>query len=129
MATAVVTDTVEAWQREVLAELRAIRVALERPQRPPSVLTRADRGMLERLLPTIAGALGSEPFASRDLAVDSAPGLRLALRDLSVKQIGKLLARAEGIQSRAGSWSGAASKSTSRSGAWSQRFLVVKKRE
>src|SRR4030095_16756251 len=60
-------------------------------------LTRPDRTLLARLLPAMAGALGSEPFASRDLVSDSSPGLRLVLRDLSVKQIGRLLSRAESI--------------------------------
>jgi hypothetical protein len=89
--------TVEAWQVEVLGELRQIRQLLERQQRPVSALSRADRALLGRLLPAIAGALGSESFTSRDLAADSSPGLRLVLRGLSVKQIGRLLSRAEGI--------------------------------
>jgi hypothetical protein len=76
--------------------LAAIRQALEQ-QRRPSSLSRRDRELLVAMLPAVAGALGSDPFASRDLAADSSPGLRLVLRDLSVKQIGRLLARAEGI--------------------------------
>ena len=58
-------------------------------------LTRADRAVLARLLPAVAGALGSEPFASRDLC--TTPATRVVLRDLNVRQIGRLLARAEGI--------------------------------
>jgi hypothetical protein len=88
---------VEAWQVEVLGELRQIRQLLQRQQRPVSALIRADQALLGRLLPAIAGALGSESFTSRDLVADSSPGLRLVLRDLSVKQIGRLLSRAEGI--------------------------------
>jgi hypothetical protein len=81
----------------VLDELRAIRAALERP-REVSPMTRADRTKLAALLPALAGALGSEPFASRDLvADDAAPALRVVLKGLTVKQIGRLLARAEGM--------------------------------
>lgn len=79
---------------EILATLHAIQHLLER-QRPAS-LSRADRDLLSRLLPAIAGALGSEPFASRDLP-DASPGIRVVLGDLSVKQIGRLLSRAEGV--------------------------------
>jgi hypothetical protein len=85
-----------AWERAVLAELRAIRAALE--QRQVSLMTRIDRAKLAAMLPAIAGALGSEPFASRDLvADDAAPALRLVFNGLTVKSISKLLARAEGV--------------------------------
>ena len=82
----------EARLTAIEAKLDAL---LER-QRPESSLSRADRETLEKLLPAIVGALGSEPFASRDLPEASA-GVRLVLRGLSVKQIGRLLARAEGV--------------------------------
>jgi hypothetical protein len=42
----------------------------------------------------VAGALGSTPFASRDLV--DAPGVRVVVRDLTVKQIGQLLGRSVG---------------------------------
>jgi hypothetical protein len=85
----------DPWQQAVLNELRAIRVALENRNRSVTVLTRADRDVLTRLLPAIAGAIGSEPFTSRDLP-GAASGLRVVLRGLSVKKIGRLLSRAEG---------------------------------
>jgi hypothetical protein len=92
-----VTDPVETRLSEILSELRAIRVALERPQRSASVLTRADRAMLAKMLPAIGGVFGSETFSSRDLAEDTRPAVRLVVRGLSVKQIGKLFSRADGI--------------------------------
>jgi hypothetical protein len=88
-------DVLEAWQRDVLTELRAIRVALE--LRRPSPLTRADRDRLATLLPAVGGVYGSEPFSSRDLVEDSRPAVRLVVRGLGAKQIGRLCARADGI--------------------------------
>ena len=79
--------------REILAVQRQILATLERPR--PRALTRPDLAILRKLLPAIGGALGSEPFASRDLC--TTPATRVVLRDLNVKQIGRLLARAEGI--------------------------------
>jgi hypothetical protein len=58
------------------------------------VLSPKDRGLIARLLLAIAGALGSEPFTSRDLR--ECAGAAIVLAGLSVKQIGRLLARAEG---------------------------------
>jgi hypothetical protein len=89
-------------ERAILAELQEIkRLVLQvlegQQQRKPS-LARTDRTRLERILPAVAGALGSEPFTSRDLAADRSPALRVVLRNLSAKSIGKLLARAEGLE-------------------------------
>jgi hypothetical protein len=85
-----------ALHRQDVELQRQILAALERSHRPVSALSRSDRQVMERLLPAIAGALGSEQFTSRDLP-DASPGLRVVLRDLSVKQIGRLLSRAEGV--------------------------------
>lgn len=94
------SDPIEALLREILAEVRGLRAdfALQR-QAPRSarLLSRDDRALLARLLPAIAGVLGSEQFTSRDLAATSAPGLRFVLRGLSVKSIGRLLSRSEGV--------------------------------
>jgi hypothetical protein len=80
---------------EILDVQRRILAALEQ-RRTPYPLTRADRMRLAPMLPAIAGALGSEPFTSRDLvADDAAPALRVVCGTLSIKQIGRLLARAE----------------------------------
>jgi len=54
----------------------------------------ANRDLLEKPLPAIAGAFGSEPFAVVDLL--TAAGVRVVVRDLTVKQIGQLLGRAVG---------------------------------
>jgi hypothetical protein len=85
---------------ELVAEVRGLREDLKTSDRPvigSSSLSRADRARLARLLPAIGGALGSEEFTSRDLGCHSSSGLRLVLRGLSVKQIGRLLARADGL--------------------------------
>lgn len=76
--------------------LRQLLQAVTQPARGVSTLSRGDRERVARILPAVAGALGSEPFASRDLAAD-VPALRVVLRGLSVKQIGRLLSRAEGV--------------------------------
>jgi hypothetical protein len=81
-------DIVEALLRQVLA-------VLERPPRPP--LTREDRRVLARLLPVLGATFGSEGFSSRDVVEDTSPALQLAAQGLSVKSIGRLLARAEGL--------------------------------
>ena len=59
-------------------------------------LTRADRALLVVMLPPIAGAFGSHAFASREVRESRSPGVRLVCKNMSVKTIGKLLARAEG---------------------------------
>jgi hypothetical protein len=89
-------DQTETLLRELITEVRGLRLALERQRRPVATLSRDDRAVLSRLVPAIAGALGSEPFTSRDLP-DASPGLRLVLRGLSPKQIGRLLSRAAGV--------------------------------
>jgi hypothetical protein len=96
-APAVATDTaVELLLTQLLEEVRALRADM-RERRPAPSLSRSDRAVLARLLPAIAGDRGSEPFdfTSRDLRAK--PGLRVVLRGLSVKQIGRLLSRAEGV--------------------------------
>ena len=85
--------TVEAWQRDVLRELRQIRHLLEQRRRP-SALSREDREMLKRILPVLGATFGGDTFSSRDAIESEASGLRLVLRGVSVKQLGKLLARA-----------------------------------
>ena len=77
-----------------MAELRQVRVLLERLQPRRPALSRGDRDLLAKLLPAVGGSFGSEPFASRDLV--DAPGVRAVARGLTVKQIGQLLARSVG---------------------------------
>ncbi len=75
----------------MLAELVAIRRLLEGTRRPS--LRRADRERLERILPVAAGALGSEPFAVRDLFEQNSPALTLVLAGWSIKATAQLLSR------------------------------------
>jgi hypothetical protein len=84
-----------ALLRELVAEVRALRRAIER-QTPARSLTRGDRVHLAAILPAVAGVQGSELFTARELLEDDAPALRLVLAGLSAKQIGRLLHRAEG---------------------------------
>ena len=87
-------DAIETLLRDVLDELRGLCTDL-RTHGQRALLTRRDLATLRKLLPAIVGALGSEPFASRDLC--TSPATHVVLRGLNVKQIGRLLARAEGI--------------------------------
>ena len=50
--------------------------------------------MLKRILPVLGATFGGDTFSSRDAIESEASGLRLVLRGVSVKQLGKLLARA-----------------------------------
>ena len=85
--------------RAILVELQSISAALEQPRRPPT-LTRADRTRLALALPAIAGAVGSECFASRDLLAHASPAVQLVVRGCTAKQLGRLLRRAEGPADR-----------------------------
>jgi len=82
---------------DILAELQLIRQAIEGQQRQPSTLSRGDRATLARLLPVLGATYGEDGFTSRDCAEDEVPGLRLVVRQMSAKAIGKLLARADGV--------------------------------
>jgi hypothetical protein len=92
-------DPVADLLRELVWEVRGLRADLTVRREPARhALSRADLALLGRLLPAWAGTHGSdEQLTSRDLAADPAPAMRLVLRGLSVKQIGRLLARADGI--------------------------------
>jgi hypothetical protein len=92
--TAAPVTTPEPTLDDILRELVAIRALLE-DRRRPAPLTRDDRDRLATILPAIVGAWGSEPFASRDLPTDA--GVRVVLRGLSIKQVGKLLSRGADI--------------------------------
>jgi hypothetical protein len=78
------------------AELRA-RVAAIEHRLSPSTLRRGDRAALERILPAIAGALGSECFLASEAVASEHAALRLVLGGLSGRQLGRLLRRAEGV--------------------------------
>jgi hypothetical protein len=83
--------------REIRDELRALRGELATGRSPSSALNRSDRARLARLLPAIAGVLGSEPFACRDLVdADAAPALQLVTAGLEARALGCLFGRAAG---------------------------------
>src|SRR5687767_5749045 len=81
---------------DILAEVRGIREALEQ-RGGRSTLTRNDLEALRRLLPAIAGAIGSELFTARELIRHAAPGLQAVCAGMSAKSLGRLLKRAHGI--------------------------------
>ncbi len=83
--------TAETLLRDIVDELRQIRVALER-QRRPSHLTREDRDRLGKILPVVVGLRGSELFLAGEFIDDDAPALRLVCHGLTARQLGRLLA-------------------------------------
>jgi hypothetical protein len=81
-----------------LEVLQQILQAVTQPcQKAQSTLSRTDRATLTRLLPAVAGVLGPETFSARDLAEDDRPAVRIVVQGRSVKRLGKLLSRADGI--------------------------------
>ena len=93
---AVATDPQLAALLEVLiAEVRGLRADLARDRRPSRELSRADRDRLSRVLPAIAGALGSEEFVVNELFERAA--VQLVLGTLTSVQVGRLLQRAVGV--------------------------------
>jgi hypothetical protein len=89
------TDTIATLLRELVTEVRGLR-ADQRERRPVSSLSRADRAVLVRLLPAAGGVFGSEPFLTRDLFESDAAAVKLVLRELNVRQVGRLFRRGEG---------------------------------
>ena len=79
---------------DLRAEQQVIRHLLEGQQQ--TALNRSDRAALGRILPAIAGALGSEWFACRDLEEEDSAALRLVLKGLSTKSVGRLFRRGLG---------------------------------
>jgi len=85
-----------------IAELRAAHAALaervallEAGKHASHRVRRADRARLARLLPAIAGALGSEEFFVSDLFDE--PAVCLVLEALRPAQVGQLFERANGV--------------------------------
>jgi hypothetical protein len=71
-------DAVEAWQS-------------------PSSLCRADREALERILPAVAGALGSEYFLAIEAVASENAAIVLVLAGMNARRLGKLLRRGDGV--------------------------------
>jgi hypothetical protein len=59
----------------------------------PSTLRREDRAALERILPAIAGALGSDLFLAIEAVTSDNPALVLVLGAMDARRLGKLLLR------------------------------------
>jgi hypothetical protein len=53
--------------------------------------------VLERILPAIAGALGSEYFLAREAVASANPALVLVLANMNARRLGKLLRRGNGV--------------------------------
>lgn len=85
---------------DVLAELAALRArvdAVERRLSPGADLRREDRAALERILPALAGALGSENFLASEAVTSDNPALVLVLEGMHARRLGKLLRRGDGV--------------------------------
>ena len=82
-------ERVERKLDEVLAKL-------DRLLNRRDVLSRRDREQLARILPAVAGCVGSEIFTSRDLIDHESAAVRLVVRGVTAKTLGRLLTRADG---------------------------------
>jgi hypothetical protein len=80
--------------RELVTEVRALRADLAESRRRAPSLSRVDHARLARLLPAVAGALGSELFTVAEL---TAPAVQLVVDGLTPRQVGRLLRRAVGV--------------------------------
>ena len=60
-------------------------------------LCREDRAALERILPAIAGALGSESFLASEAIASANPALILVLAGMNARRLSKLLRRGDGV--------------------------------
>lgn len=90
------TDPQLAALLEVLiAEVQGLRQDLRRDRRSDRTLSRTDRDQLERLLPAVGGAVGSEPFTVAEAL--ELPAVRAVLRSMPAAQVGQLLQRARGV--------------------------------
>ena len=76
-----------------LVELRARMDAVEH-RLSSSTLRREDRAALERILPAIAGALGSDCF----LASEAVASADLVFAGMNARRLGRLLRRADGVE-------------------------------
>jgi hypothetical protein len=80
-----------------VVELRA-RVAAIEHRLSHSTLRREDRATLERILPALAGALGSECFLAAEAVASNNPALVLVLAGMNARRLGRLLRRADGLE-------------------------------
>ena len=83
----------DAELRERFEDIQRRLTQLERVR----ALSRSDLDALGRILPAVAGAFGSRLFAVCELFEHDAPGLRVVLRGRSSRAVGRLFARAAGL--------------------------------
>lgn len=85
---------------DVLAELAALRARMDAVEHRlfHSTLRREDRATLERILPALAGALGSECFLAAEAVASDNPALVLVLAGMNARRLGRLLRRADGVE-------------------------------
>ena len=88
-------EALDAVRLEI-AELRARMDAVEH-RLSRSTLGREDRAALERILPAIAGALGSEYLLASEAIASANPALVLVLAGMNARRLGKLLRRGDGV--------------------------------
>jgi hypothetical protein len=96
----------EETGRALLSEMRALREELaegRRDARPivhsrPPALSRGDRKTLEKFVPALSSAFGTEMFLACEIPRHQSPVLRALTKGRSTKAIGKLLKRAVGFE-------------------------------
>lgn len=92
----VVSEQDRDWRR-VLAELADVRARLTMLEATRSTLSPDDRDTLARILPAVAGALGSELWTVRQLRTSEHAGVRVVLEGIGSRRLGKLFARCAGM--------------------------------
>jgi hypothetical protein len=84
-------------------ELRALltsviaRVTIIEHRLSPSPLRREDQELLLRILPALAGSVGSACFLASEAVASDHPGVRLVLGSLTGRRLVRLLRRGEGV--------------------------------
>jgi hypothetical protein len=82
--------------RELVTAL-AVRVEAIEHRLNTSMLRREDLAALSRILPALAGALGSEMFLASEAVSSENAALALVLAGMNARRLGRLLRRGEGI--------------------------------
>jgi hypothetical protein len=75
----------------------AVRVEAIEHRLNTSPLRWEDRAALERILPALAGALGSELFLTSEAVTSENPALVLVLGGMNARRLGRLLRRGDGV--------------------------------
>ena len=95
-----VADPAAAADSALASRVAQIETRLARVEQrlSPSPLRREDHAALQRILPAIAGALGSECFLSSEIVASDNPALVLVLADMNARRLGRLLRRGDGVE-------------------------------